>query len=248
MGTMQLTRGIGATISIEGRSYTKTNSASVVLVPARKTSSGATWHYWAVIGRSKSDVSGSVSTPQYTAEYNLVVNGRNLYILTLDNGAFADGVLTISGPGVTSASIQTSVAEQWYDLASMTGNNPALIEADFLLSSVKTTGIAPRLPGGGKLVKVVIGQYSLAAQQNIDIKAKLPDLYQKLSVDNFYAEPTTSNLVENYNNSRYEQRASFWKTYDPQTGILAIPSMYHNPTSRLAGGLEGVTIYAVYVK
>lgn len=51
MGTMQVVRGIGASISIGGRSFTKTGIAPVVFIPAYKTLSGTVWHYWAVFGR-----------------------------------------------------------------------------------------------------------------------------------------------------------------------------------------------------
>ena len=53
MGTMQVVRGIGASISIGDRSYTKTGMEPVVLIPAYKTSNGKVWHYWAVLARSK---------------------------------------------------------------------------------------------------------------------------------------------------------------------------------------------------
>lgn len=148
MGTMQVVRGIGASISIGDRSYTKTGAKPVVFIPAYKTLSGAVWHYWAVLGRSKIATAGTVSTPEYTAEYNLTVNGRQVYVLTLDNGAFESGTLTISGPGTIPATIQTGAAGQWYELVSMTGENAALQEAELLLRAAEQKQVAPRVPGG----------------------------------------------------------------------------------------------------
>lgn len=148
MGTMQVVRGIGASISIGDRSFTKTGIASVVFIPAYKTLSGTVWHYWTVFGRSKSAVTGATSTPEYTVEYNLTVNGRQAYVLTLDNGAFESGTLTISGPGTIPATIQTGASGQWYDLTNMTADNSALQEAELLLQATEQKQVAPRVPGG----------------------------------------------------------------------------------------------------
>lgn len=148
MSSLQLTQGIGASISIEGRSYTKTNSEPVVFIPAYKTIEGKVWHYWAVLGRSKSAVAGTVNTSQYTAEYNLVINSRNVYVLTLDNGAFENGTLSISGPGVASASIQTGAPGQWCDLSSMTPDNLALREAESVLYEFEKKGKGLMSAGG----------------------------------------------------------------------------------------------------
>lgn len=148
MGSMQVVRGIGASISIGERSYTKTGTEPVIFIPAYKTLSGAVWYYWAVLGRSKSDVAGTVNTPEYIVEYNLTVNGRQVYVLTLDNGAFENGTLMISGPGTIPVTIQTGAASQWYDLASVTAENAALQEAELLLRAAEQKQVAPRLPGG----------------------------------------------------------------------------------------------------
>lgn len=154
MGTMQLVRGVGGSILIGGRSYTKTGIKPVVFIPAYKTLSGTVWHYWAVLGRSKGAAAGTVSTPEYTAEYNLTVNGRQVYVLTLDNGAFENGTLMISGPGTIPATIQTGAAGQWYDLGSMTGENAALQEAELLLRAAEQKQVALRMPGGGTSLKI----------------------------------------------------------------------------------------------
>lgn len=157
MGSMQLTRGIGASISIGGRSYTKTNSAPVVFMPVYKTIGGKVWHYWAVLGRSKEDVKATTNAQQYCEEFSYTVNDRNVFILALTNGAFESGTLTISGPGVTSDSIQTGAPGKWYDFNTMSADNAAITEAELLLSSARVAGIAPRLPGGGK--KVITGSF-----------------------------------------------------------------------------------------
>lgn len=161
MGTMQVVRGIGASISIGGRSFTKTGIAPVVFIPAYKTLSGTVWHYWAVFGRSKIATAGTVSTPEYTAEYNLTVNGRQVYVLTLDNGAFENGTLMISGPGTINTTIQTGAASQWYDLTSVTAENAALQEAELLLRAVEQKQVAPRMPGGTSKVKETSGSKSV---------------------------------------------------------------------------------------
>lgn len=153
MGSMQVVRGVGASISIRERSYTKTGTEPVIFIPAYKTVSGAVWYYWAVLGRSKGAAAGTVSTPEYTAEYNLTVNGRQVYVLTLDNGAYENGTLTISGPGTINTTIQTGAASQWYDLASVTAENAALQEAELLLRAAEQKQVAPRAPGGGSAWK-----------------------------------------------------------------------------------------------
>ena len=117
--------------------------------------------YWAVFGRSKSAVNGAVSTPEYTVEYNLTVNGHQAYVLTLDNGAFESLTLTISGPGTIPATIQTGVADQWYDLASVTAENAALQEAELILRAVEQKQVAPRMPGGTSKVKETSGSKSV---------------------------------------------------------------------------------------
>lgn len=167
MGTMQVVRGIGASISIGGRSFTKTGIAPVVFIPAYKTLSGTVWHYWAVFGRSKIATAGTVSTPEYTAEYNLTVNGRQVYVLTLDNGAFENGTLMISGPGTINTTIQTGAASQWYDLTSVTAENAALQEAELLLRAVEQKQVAPRAPGGSaELGLLVSTASSITAQRD----------------------------------------------------------------------------------
>lgn len=154
MGTMQLVRGVGGSISLGGRSYTKTGMEPVVFIPAYTTLSGTVWHYWAVLGRSKGAAAGTASTPEYTTEHNLTVNGRQVYVLTLDKGAFENGTLTISGPGTIPAEIQTGAAGQWYDLWSMTGENAALQEAELLLRAAEQEQVAPRMPGGGGIKEI----------------------------------------------------------------------------------------------
>ena len=112
--------------------------------------------YWAVFGRSKSAVNGAVSTPEYTVEYNLTVNGHQAYVLTLDDGAFESLTLTISGPGTIPATIQTGVADQWYDLASVTAENAALQEAELILRAVEQKQVAPRMPGGTSKIQSMV--------------------------------------------------------------------------------------------
>lgn len=150
MSAMQLAKYSGAQISIGGRSYTKTGTGPVVFIPAYKNTGGTVWHYWAVLGRSESAAAGTVNTPQYTAAYNLTVNGRPVYVLTLDNGAFETETLTISGMGMTYTEIPTGAEGQWYDLGSMTGENYWLKEAESMLYAYETR---PRpglmMPGGG---------------------------------------------------------------------------------------------------
>lgn len=148
MGTMQVVRGIGAAIFIGDRSYTKTGTDPVVLIPAYKTISGQVWYYWAVLARSKAAAAGTTNTPQYTVEYDLYVNGRPVYVLTLTNGAYENGTLTISGPGTVPATIQTGAAGQWCDLGSMTAENAALKDAELLLRAAEQKQVAPRVPGG----------------------------------------------------------------------------------------------------
>ena len=147
---MQLAKYSGAQISIEGRSYTKTGTGPVVFIPAYKNTGGTVWHYWAVLGRSESAAAGTVNTPQYTAAYNLTVNGRPVYVLTLDNGAFETGTLIVSGMGMTYAEIPTGAEGQWYDLGSMTGENYWLKEAESMLYAYEHRA-RPGLmmPGGG---------------------------------------------------------------------------------------------------
>lgn len=149
MGTMQVTKGIGATIAVADRSYTKTNAYPVVFIPAIKGDSDK-WYYWAVLGRTKYNVSATVTHPEYTQEFSITVNGRPVYVLTLDNGAFQSETLSMSGPGIIPTEIQMTPSDQWYDLTKTDSDNEALKEAELLLlKSEQYIGIAPRTAGGG---------------------------------------------------------------------------------------------------
>ena len=94
MRKMLLTRSIGSYIHIqppggaEYRRYIKTNAAPSVILPAYGNFDGNLYYFWAVIGWSKEDVAGNVSTPQYTSNYTVAVGDRSVYILTLDRGAY----------------------------------------------------------------------------------------------------------------------------------------------------------------
>lgn len=114
-------------------------------------------------------------------------------------------------------------------------------------------GEAVRTPGGGgKLIKVNLGNIGCwNGGGSINVKSKLPDIYQKLTSDNFFIEPAHAQV--NYGVYQLPAAAnhtwSFSKSYNPDTGILSMGKMggtiYYG---HLHGGLDTCTAYAVYVK
>ncbi len=102
--------------------------------------------------------------------------------------------------------------------------------------------------GSGKLVKIQLGDVNVFYGGTLNVKSKLPDMYDKLTVDNFFAEPLQSYLAWNYPDGRQDVYRTFSKSYSKQTGIITFSQMgvYHD--NRLNGGLSTVRVYAVYVK
>lgn len=163
MRRMLLTLSIGSYIHIEtnshseDRRYTKTNTEPVVLVPAYGNFSGNIYYFWAVVGWSKEAVSGNVNTPQYTSEYTVPCGEKSLYVLTLDRGAYRPEDAYIAyrnAKGTVQVALMTPTQENCYDLTPSTltdGSNKAIQEAGAILetlTTVRTSGIAPRVPGG----------------------------------------------------------------------------------------------------
>ena len=113
-------------------------------------------------------------------------------------------------------------------------------------------GNAVRTPGGGgKLVVVKLGTIGCwNAGGSIDVKSKLPDIYQKLTSENFFIEPYQSRVLAggsiDWSGDKYW---SFSKSYSPSTGKLTMSKMGQTLQSgHLHGGLSSGTAYAVYVK
>lgn len=113
-------------------------------------------------------------------------------------------------------------------------------------------GNAVRTPGGGgKLVVVKLGTIGCwNGGGSIDVKSKLPDIYQKLTSENFFIEPYQSRVLAggsiDWGGDKYW---SFSKSYSPSTGKLTMSMMGQTLQSgHLHGGLSSGTAYAVYVK
>lgn len=113
-------------------------------------------------------------------------------------------------------------------------------------------GEAVRTPGGGgKLIKVNLGNIGCwNGGGSINVKSKLPDIYQKLTSDNFYIEPYQSRVLAggsiDWSGEKYW---TFSKSYSPSTGTLTMSMMGQTLESgHLHGGLLSGTVYAVYVK
>ena len=159
MRQMLLTRSIGSYIHIqppggaEDRRYDKTNAAPVVIIPAYGNFDGNIYYFWAVIGWSKEDVAGNVSTPQYTSNYTVAVGERTVYILTLDRGAYRPQDAYIAyrnAEGTVQVTLWPPTQDTCYDLtpSTITEANEAVQEAIALLAGAKMKGVAPRAPAG----------------------------------------------------------------------------------------------------
>lgn len=260
MRKMLLTRSIGSYIHIqppggaEDRRYDKTNAAPVVIIPAYGNFDGNIYYFWAVIGWSKEDVAGNVSTPQYTSNYTVAVGDRSVYILTLDRGAYRPQDAYIAyrnAEGTVQVTLWPPTQDTCYDLtpSTITETNEAIQEAIALLASVKMKGVAPRMPGGGgKLVVQKLGTVDQGG--SFSVKFVLPDMYDKLTISNIWVEPLTAGVAANTDsNVRGDLSWTFSKSYDPGTGILKVSTMWGQLVARrLNGGLTNMTVYAVYCK
>lgn len=106
--------------------------------------------------------------------------------------------------------------------------------------------------GGGKLVVVNLGGIGCwNGGGSINVKNKLPDMYNKLTKDNFFIEPSRAQV--NYGVYQLPNASnpiwSFSKNYDPNTGVLSMGKMGGTIFyGHLHGGLDSCTAYAVYVK
>lgn len=111
---------------------------------------------------------------------------------------------------------------------------------------------APRMPAGGKIVVVNLGIINCwNGGGSIDVKSKLPKIYDKLTRDNFFIEPRLAQV--NYGVYQLPTAAnpqwSFSKTYDPSSGVLSMGVMGATIYGgHLHGGLTNCTAYAVYTK
>ena len=85
---------------------------------------------------------------------------------------------------------------------------------------------------------------------SINVKSKLPDVYTKLTKDNFFIEPARATVIYGTPvDGTGEPAWGFSKSYNAQTGVLSMGQMggqviYHH----LHGGLQSCTAYAVYTK
>lgn len=102
--------------------------------------------------------------------------------------------------------------------------------------------------GGHKLVRVYLGDVNIFYGGTINVASSLPDLYKKLTIDNFAIEPKASYVAWNFpdGNSRIVQ--TFSKSYDPNSGTLSMSAMGCYFNNRLNGGLTTVSVYALYIK
>jgi len=105
--------------------------------------------------------------------------------------------------------------------------------------------------GSGKIVKVDLGTIGCwNGGGSINVKSKLPDLYDKLTSDNFFIEPDQSRVLAggtiDWSGDKYW---SFSKSYNPSTGLLSMSMMGQTlQRGHLHGGLSSGHAYAVYVK
>lgn len=110
-------------------------------------------------------------------------------------------------------------------------------------------GNAARVPaGGGKLVVQKLGTVNQGG--SFSVKSVLPDMYDKLTISNIWVEPLSAGVAANTNsNVRGGLEWTFSKSYDPNTGILTVSTMWGQLVpGRLNGGLTNMTVYAVYCK
>lgn len=96
---------------------------------------------------------------------------------------------------------------------------------------------------GSNLVKRFVGTFDSTSIRNIDVRSVLPDVYNKLNIDNF----VITNLNSAYtSSSNFQNYGNLIQSYDSSTGILTCNN------SGVWSGREGwcsyikYTIYAYY--
>lgn len=101
---------------------------------------------------------------------------------------------------------------------------------------------------GGTFHRIDCGELSTRESTNtMDLKTKLPSMYNKITVDNIFCEAGYVDLIVNYPDTRVSYSVKFSKSYDPSTGILTVPQTDWRVNSRLAGGMPNCYVYVCYV-
>lgn len=104
-------------------------------------------------------------------------------------------------------------------------------------------------PGGRKTKKVLVYSGLLRKGSNagddryilyVDVKAKLPDVYTKLTKDNFFIIPSSISLL--INSSPYSLQWDCTMSYDASSGRLTL-SRFSNQDSNGYGGAWALLMY-----
>ena len=168
--------------------------------------------------------SGSVDFSRATASTSDVLSGETFYA---GNKTLKTGTMTNRGTWSTTINPGASVtipAGYHNGYGRVTANN------------------------GGTFHRIDCGEVSTRAATNtMDLKTKLPSMYNKITVDNIFCESVIARLETNYPDNRVGYSVNFSKTYDPSTGILSVPQTYWQVNNRLNGGMINCHVYVCYV-
>lgn len=101
---------------------------------------------------------------------------------------------------------------------------------------------------GGAFHRIDCGTLSTSGATNtMDLKTKLPSMYNKITVDNIFCEAGYVYLATNDPDDRVDYKVTFSKSYNPSTGILRVPQSYWYVNNRLNGGMTYCHVYVCYV-
>ncbi len=99
----------------------------------------------------------------------------------------------------------------------------------------------------GTFHRVDCGYMSTEGANTKNLKSYLPNVYNKITVDNIFCEAGDVRLGSNDPSDRVDYNETFTKSYNPSTGILSIPmSYYWYINNRLNGGLRSVHVFVCY--
>lgn len=100
---------------------------------------------------------------------------------------------------------------------------------------------------GGTFHRIDCGTLSTQGPNTMNLKTKLPSMYNKITVENIFCEAGYVYLATNDPDNRVDYNVTFSKSYNPSTGILTVPQSYWYVNNRLNGGMTYCHVYVCYV-
>ena len=101
--------------------------------------------------------------------------------------------------------------------------------------------------GKGTFHRVDCGTLNTQTSNTMNLKSKLPGVYNKITVENIFCEAGYVYLATNDPDDRVDYKVTFSKSYNPSTGILSVPQSYWYVNNRLNGGMTYCHVYVCYV-